>query len=483
MFDPDAAFVLRVIAGVIVGFEIVGVLAAVHAVMHSRTSQGAIAWLFPLVLFPFLALPLYWIFGRNRFRGYLLSRRAGESEVQRRVADGIAEYRRLFGAHLDSPASRFQVCEKLAKLPFSAGNKVELLIDGQQTFDAIFEGVESAQHYIFVEFFIIHDDEIGREFQKRLMSKARSGVRVWLLFDEIGSHSLPTSYKTELADAGVVVRSFSSTKGWGNRFQLNFRNHRKIVVVDGRLAYVGGLNVGDEYMGRSEKFGPWRDTHLALTGPTVSSVQLAFGEDWYWATDGQHLDAHWKNERCAEPGQNVLVLPTGPADTLESCGLFFVHIIHAAKKRLWIASPYFVPDNDVVAALKLAALRGVDVRILLPAKADHLLVYLSSFSFIAETEPAGVKFYRYQPGFMHQKVVLVDDDFAAVGTANFDNRSFRLNFEITIAVADNQFAADVEKMLSADLEQSRLVRADELHHRSFWFRLAVQSSRLLSPIQ
>ncbi len=463
--------------------EVLGILTSIHAIMYTRTPQGAIAWFFPLVLFPFLALPLYWVLGRNRFHGYLVTRRAGETEVQQRVAAGIERFRREFGVTPDEVTNRFHACESLAKLPFLADNHVELLIDGQQTFDAILEGIESAESYVFVEFFIIHDDELGRELQKRLIAKAKEGVRAWLLYDEIGTHGLPRAFIHELQDAGVVVRSFFSTKGWNNRFQLNFRNHRKIVVIDGITAYVGGLNVGDEYMGRSKKFGPWRDTHLKMTGPAVSCVQLAFGEDWYWSTSGQHLDANWDVERVADPGQTVLVLPTGPADELESCGLFFVHSIHAARNRVWIASPYFVPEKDVLSALKLAALRGVDVRILLPAKDDHQLVFWSSFSFITETEAAGVKFYRYQPGFMHQKVMLVDDDFAAVGTANLDNRSFRLNFEITVAVCGNQFAAEVEKILTTDFAASRQVDADELHRRPLWFRFAVQASRLMAPIQ
>ncbi len=465
------------------GIELLGLLTAVHAIMNTRTAQGAIAWFFPLVLFPYAAIPLYWIFGRSRFQGYLVARRKGDTKVQQVVADAVVEFRQRFGKELEGPAQRFDACETLAGMPFTSGNQVKLLVDGQQTFDAIFEGIASAESYIFAEFFIIHDDQLGREFQRRLMEKAQDGVRVWLLYDEIGSHHLSKAFKQELVDAGVEIRPFSSTRGWNNRFQLNFRNHRKIVVVDGKKAYVGGLNVGDEYMGRGKKFGPWRDTHLAITGPAVACVQLAFGEDWYWSTGGQHLQGNWEVEQSGDLGQDVLVLPSGPADELESCGLFFTHLINSAKHRLWIASPYFVPDEGIVAALNLAALRGVDVRILLPNKADHLLVYLSSFSYIAETEPAGVKFYRYEPGFLHQKVVLVDDELAAVGTANFDVRSFRLNFEITIAAADQQFAADVEQMLQSDFENSRQVKGGDLHSRPFWFRLAVRCARLMAPVQ
>jgi len=192
---------------------------------------------------------------------------------------------------------------------------------------------------------------------------------------------------------------------------------------------------------------------------------------------------NWDPEAADGGEQEVLALASGPADPFETCGLFFVHAIHSARHRVWIASPYFVPDAQVIAALQLAALRGVDVRVMLPEKPDHVLVYLSAFSFIEETEAAGVKIYRYQPGFLHQKVILVDDEFAAVGTANLDNRSFRLNFEITIAAADARFAAEVRAMLEEDFAACRLVKSEDLTGRSFWFRLAVSVSRLMAPIQ
>ena len=304
------------------------------------------------------------------------------------------------------------------------------------------------------------------------------------LYDEVGSRSVRRSrtFERDLTAAGVSIRPFGSNRRWRNPFQINFRNHRKIVVVDGRVAYVGGLNVGDEYIGRDPSFGPWRDTHVRLEGPAVHAVQLSFLEDWYWAAqETPPLD--WTPRPVSPDGQNVLVLPTGPADELETCGLFFVHMINAAQQRLWITSPYFVPDPQVMCALQLASLRGVDVRIMLPEHADHLLVYLSSFSYLEEAEQADVKIYRYQPGFMHHKVILVDDHLAAVGTANLDNRSFRLNFEITVLVDDRRFAAQVEEMLRRDFEQCERAHAEDLLQRSFWFRVAVRVARLMSPLQ
>jgi cardiolipin synthase len=305
---------------------------------------------------------------------------------------------------------------------------------------------------------------------------------VYLLYDEIGCIRLPGSYLRELKNAGVDVSPFNTTKGIRNRFQLNFRNHRKVVIVDGRIAYTGGLNVGDEYVGRSETFGRWRDTHVCVRGPAVQAVQFAFVEDWYWATH-RVPKLNWSPARSGSGDKNVLVIPSGPADDLETCGLFFVHAIHSARRRVWIASPYFVPNSKVVAALQIAALRGVDVRILLPEKADHVLVWLSSFSYYNETEPFGVRLFRFQPGFLHQKAMLVDDDIAAVGTANLDNRSFRLNFEITLMIVDEEFGARIKDMFEQDFADSRMVEQGELDARPMWFKFAVGVARLLAPIQ
>ncbi len=461
--------------------EVLGVAAAIHAVMQSRTSQGAVAWAVGLVSFPLVAIPLYLIFGRSKFQGYVKARRAGDLDIHRLAAD-VGQTALENQLICDQSHPQHGVLESLAMMPFTLHNRLELLVDGEATFGAIFEGIDAAEQYVLVQFFIVHDDDLGRELKDRLIRKAAAGVRVYFLYDEIGSHRLPRSYVGELRAAGVDARSFHTTRGRRNRFQLNFRNHRKIVVVDGRTAYVGGLNVGDEYMGRDPKIGPWRDTHLKLTGPSVHAVQLVFLEDWHWATD-ELPQVDWTPRPADGGDQKVLVLPSGPADQLETCGMFFVHAINSARHRLWIASPYFVPDAHVVCALQLAALRGVDVRVMLPQKPDHLLVYLSAFSYLEEAEKTGVKIYRYQPGFMHHKVVLVDDRLAAVGTANLDNRSFRLNFEITIIADDAPFAAQLAEMLKRDFARCKPATADDLARRGFWFKLAVQGARLTAPIQ
>jgi cardiolipin synthase len=281
--------------------------------------------------------------------------------------------------------------------------------------------------------------------------------------------------------AGIVTSAFHTTKGKTNRFQLNFRNHRKIVVLDGKIAYIGGHNVGDEYLGKHPKFGFWRDTHVEIEGPAVQFIQFSFVEDWYWATKGIP-ELNWEPCRAADGRENALVIASGPADHLETCGLMFAQVINEARERIWIASPYFVPDLQILSALKLAVLRGVDVRILLPEKADHRTVYLASFSYYQNTLPLGIKIYRYTAGFMHQKVFLIDSRCAAVGTANLDNRSFRLNFEITFLNYSSSFINEVESMLSNDFSRSQPATMDDYIRRPFLFKLAVRFARLLAPI-
>jgi cardiolipin synthase len=297
----------------------------------------------------------------------------------------------------------------------------------------------------------------------------------------VGSHKLTARYLRELGDGGVRIQAFNTRQGRANRFQLNFRNHRKIIVVDGKVAFVGGHNVSDDYIDGG-KFPAWRDTHVQLTGPVVQTVQVPFAEDWYWATKEILDDLNWEPAPAPGSDMSVLCLPTGPADEFETCTMLFLTAINEADDRLWIASPYFVPDETIMKALQMAALRGVDVRILIPNDPDHNTVYLAAFSYLEAAERAGVKIYRYQPGFMHQKVAIIDDHYTAIGTANLDNRSFRLNFEITMLFDDRDFNEQVAAMLEKDFAASKEAPATQYTGASFPFRLAVKISRLFAPI-
>jgi len=458
-----------------------GVISTYHVIMSSRTSQAAIAWSVSLCTMPFLALPIYWIFGRTKFHGYVDARRGRDRSTRSlidktldRLPDSVP------GAGELVPDQK--VIEKLAFMPFTNYNQVDLYTNGGETFAGIFGAMDQAEKYILVQFYIFRDDGLGRELLRHIRQACDRGVNVYLLYDEIGSARLGKRYLRDLRATGASVSGFRTTRGPNNRFQLNFRNHRKIVVVDGRVAFVGGYNVGDEYLGKHDRFGKWRDTHCQIMGPAALALQLSFLSDWFWAQEQVPEGLAWTPERAPERNEKVLVVPSGPADDLETWKLLMLQSIRQADDRFWLVSPYFVPDSDIVSALQLAALRGVDVRIMLPDKADHLMVWLASFTFLDQMDMPNVQFYRYTPGFLHQKVVLVDDELAIVGTANADNRSFRLNFEISITGIDPDFIQRVEEMLLEDFKHCRPTGSDEYRTRPFLFRFAASICRLMAPV-
>ncbi len=464
-------------------FQILGFLSAIAALRSTRTSQGTIAWIVSLLTFPYLAVPLFWIFGRTHFHGYVRTR----EEVRSRLQDRMAGQHEISADLLTGDTrEETRVIEKLARVPFTNHNETTILVDGDRTFSSLFTGMRSARTYILAQFYIIRDDRTGREFASILSERARAGVSVSLLYDEIGCYQLPRAFLDDLRQSGVTVYPFQSSKGRRNRFQVNFRNHRKIVVVDGRHAWVGGLNIGDEYRGMNPRFGSWRDTHLRLSGPAVLAVQFAFLEDWHWSSGG-FLELSWVPFRGSpdggsSTGDSVAIVASGPTVRMETASLLIQHMVNSAHRRLWITSPYFVPDEGVQSALKLAVLKGVDVRILIPQRPDHLLVYLSAFAFLGSMVEAGVKIYRYQPGFLHEKVFLVDDEIVGIGTVNLDNRSFRLNFEITAVIRNARTASSTEAMLTEDFSNAIRIEHDELSGKSLWFRLLARAAYLTAPV-
>jgi cardiolipin synthase len=467
---------LALISAVVLLLHAAGIVAAIHALMHTRTPQGAVAWVFGLVLLPYFTLLPYLFLGSKRFSGYVELHHSRQARLRQLDDPAALAMSAQYPPH--AGAQRYQGISEMLGVPFLSGHRLRLLINGAASFEAIFAAIAGAEHYVLVQFFIIHDDELGRRLQAALLERAAAGVRVHVLFDGVGSHDLPRAYSEILRAGGVQIHQFA-TRRWRNRFQLNFRNHRKVVVVDGWRGFVGGLNVGDEYLGRKPPLAPWRDTHMELQGPAVADLQLAFDENWHWIT-GQPLSL--LPPRPGDGQATSLIAATGPADAQETCSLYFVQAIHAARHRLWLTTPYLVPDSAVNAALQLAVFRGVDVRILIPAIPDHRTVFLASTLYAHESVRAGIRVFRYQPGFTHQKVLLIDDDTAAIGSMNLDNRSLRLNFEITALNIDTAFAAEVEQMLLADFEQAVEIDAADYERQHYLYQVLIHVARLFSPV-
>ncbi len=461
-------------------FYLAGFVCAGHAALTARTAQGAIAWSVSLVSLPFVAVPAYLVFGRSKFEGMIDAYEARQDEV-----DDLVDEIRVGLDDWTYPApdrpSVYKALKALSGFGLVRANRTELLIDGEATFASILSGIAAARDYVLFQFYMIHDDELGRRLKDALIERANAGVRIFVLYDEIGSQGLSRKYIADLLDAGVQVSSFRPNQGSRNRFQLNFRNHRKIVVVDGSSAWVGGHNVGDEYVGRDPEFSPWRDTHLRIDGPAALQLQAVVLGDWYWAT--REIPAlSWQPVPAEQSDTPVLIMPSSPSQRLETAGLMFTTALHSARERIWISAPYFVPDESVMKALELAALRGVDVRIITTGKPDSLPVYLAAFHYIRQLRNLGIRFYAYSPGFLHEKVMLIDDEFATVGTANFDNRSFRLNFEVTAVIVEEAFAAEMAAMFEDDFAHSVPIEPESLDEKPLYWRLGVALSRLAAPV-
>jgi cardiolipin synthase len=471
MFDLE----YTTVAGVILFIaELIGIALALNVVMSSRSSQGTIAWFISLIIMPVITIPLYLTIGRTRFNGYAELMRTKEKEIGIQWKDWFAH----MIAHEAQSNTQLKTIETvvhhLTRIPFTKDNQVALLIDGKATYDSMVEAINSASKFIYIQFYIVRDDNTGQRIRDALISKARIGIVVYFLYDEIGSLSTPENFFDIMRKESINVSGFKTTKGRNNRFQINFRNHRKFLIIDGKISFIGGLNLGDEYL-------DYRDTHLKITGPASQHIQLSFLKDWYWATG--EVAENSKTIICScNTNQAVSIVNTGPADDLSNCSILFTTLINMAQQRLWITSPYFVPDDVLLRALQAAAIRGVDVRIILPGKADINVVELASFTYYSCMIDYGVKLYRYNTKFMHQKIILVDNTLAGIGTVNIDNRSMHLNFEATALVADEQFSKEVAAMFATDLKNSTEIHPSHFENKSIIFRVAARISRLASPL-
>ena len=454
------------------------IYSATRAILHTRTAQGSMAWVLALLLMPFLTLPFYWVFGRSKFYGYI-------SRRQRIMAQANEQLDALDALHAceRQPEGRFAGLHTLARRlgagGFLGGNSLDLLIDGQATFDAMLAAIRSAQDFVLIQFYIFRDDDIGHRFQKALIERANAGATVCFLYDEMGAR-LSSTFLRELDAAGVQCRRFDPGRK-GNRLQINFRNHRKVLVIDGIVAFVGGLNVGNDYLGLYPKVGRWRDTHLRVEGPCAVQAQIAFFKDWYWAAD-MLPDIPVRVRRCDRSDATALIWHTGPADPQPECLLGWLELINATRERLWIANPYFVPPEPILEALRLALIRGVDVKLLMPGSNDSLLVALASQVHLADLASCGAQIYRWRDGFMHQKACLADDGLAVIGTTNLDHRSIFINFEIAAMSVDSGLIAMVERMLEKDFAASDRVSLDEFRNAGYWHKLACRAANLCSPM-
>lgn len=448
---------------------VVSLGAAYRALLTSRTPQGATAWILLILLLPLLGTLVYFVFGHADYKGFERDRQKSDKGM----FNGPSDRER------PKTASRLDPFARIAGLPITEGNTMSLLIDGDATFKALTEAINRATSRIYVQFYTIEDDHIGRALRDALVERARAGVEIWVLHDELPFFGLSRAFKKPMIAAGIRITRPQGPKRVLGPFQLNYRNHRKLVIIDGTVAFTGGLNVSKTYIGESS-IGAWRDTFARVEGPVVQQLGLHFSSDWLWST-GEDLSSHFAETLPAAGSSRALSLAPSPAEDLAAGNLYFIAAAHAARHRLWIATPYFAPDGDVLTALRFAALRGVDLKILVPGRSDHYLPYFAAMAYFDDVRSVGGEIWTYDHAFMHQKVVLVDDDVASVGSINLDIRSGLLNFEITVLMEGKDCVAEVKHMLETDFENASRVDFD-LTDRSLFPRVAARISRLFAPV-
>jgi len=442
-----------------------------------REPTSALAWCLLVLFVPILGSLLFVMFGYQSVHLPIKRKRRHAEAFRSRPSSpeepGLAEgYEGLAG-----------LARRLGARPATAGNAVTLYHTGVDAYDAMEAAIRSARHHIHMQFFITRADESGKRFMTVLAERAKAGVEVRFLYDAVGSWRLHSRVLNILRQAGgKAVPYLTLVNPLRRRIQINLRNHRKTLVVDGQVGFTGGFNIGDEYLGRSKFFGPWRDTFVRVEGPAVSGLQRVFAEDWDFSAD-EDLSADCYYPSVPESGDaTVQVAWSGPDQDIKTIREVYFAAIMRARRRVWLATPYFVPDAGLFDALCLAARMGRDVRVLCPFRPDKWLPHLAGRFNWGTLIRAGGHVYQYTNGFMHAKVLMVDDVWSSVGSANFDNRSLFLNFEVTCLIESPRVQAELEKAFLDDLRVSIRLDLETYTHRPFVAKMAENACRLLSPV-
>lgn len=465
------------------------ILAVIVIFMENKDAGPTWAWLMVLFFIPILGFILYLLFGQNLTRSSLFE---WEDRKKIGIEEMIAEQTSSFRS--GNFSCHNQVAENHQGLIYmllanndailTTNNTVKIFTDGREKFDVLFEDIKNAHDFIHLQYYIFKNDEIGSKLIQLLIEKAKQGVKVRILYDDLGSRSLRRRAFKELLAAGGEVEAFFPSKFPLINFRMNYRNHRKLVIIDGMIGYIGGFNVGDEYLGLNKKFGYWRDTHLRITGSSVHAIQTRFILDWNQASHRHDISYLPTLFPTVQPKGNIAmqIVSSGPDSEWEQIKYGYIKMILSARKSIWVQTPYFIPDESLLDAVKIAALTGKDVRVMIPNKPDHPFVYWATFYHIGKILKAGAKVYIYDNGFIHAKTIIVDHTLSSVGTANIDVRSFRLNFEVNAFLYDEGIAQALTESFYEDLKVSKELTLEEYNRRSLIIRFKESISRLLSPI-
>lgn len=460
--------------------------AATILICEYKRPAKSIAWLSILFIFPIIGFIMYYFIAREYARRKKVHGH-GSDNTDKQEIQGVP-----YKVSLDSKKGEESFLpgeqrlrdwlRQVPRAPITELNRVGILTNADVTYEAMLEEIGKARDHIHFEFYTIRDDAIGRRFLEALIAKAKAGVAVRVIYDGVGSHTLSKAYITSLKRAGIDVKPFLKPLIAFFDKRLNYRNHRKIVVVDGLVGFVGGINIGNEYLGGDPKLGFWRDTHVMLHGDAVYDLQRTFLTDWFFVSGESLVGNRYFPAHSEQEPSFVQVISSGPDARWDAIQEMYFAGLIAAKNRIWITTPYFIPDPSITMALKTAAISGVDVRIILPFKADSAIVQYASKSYLQELLQVGVRFYLYRKGFIHAKVIIVDDIMATVGTANVDMRSFFSNFELNAVMFDGKVISRLESDFEMDLEACTEVKRTEFEMRSRSEKRKERIARLLSPL-
>jgi cardiolipin synthase len=450
-----------------------------------KDSTSAMAWCLFVFFLPILGPFFFFIFGYQHVYRPLMRKRRHRRHYESSRSTGRSGDHAIVQPTPDA-GDNVGVIGRLAQrcgaFPVGFGNAVDIFSEGEDTLNAMLEAIRSAQHHIHLETFILQPDDAGRAMMDVLVERARAGIQVRLLYDAMGTHRLSRAFLKPLTDAGGKASVFLPVNVLRRRIQINMRNHRKILVIDGSIGFVGGMNIGNEYLSLSPRFGYWRDTHLRIAGPAVAGLQHIFMEDWDFATSGHLQERGFFPELKAMGPHAAQIIDSGPDRDFKAIREIYFAAILQARKRVWIASPYFVPDPGLFDALCLAGYRGIDVRFLGLFQPDKWIPFFAARYYWHNVLNSGVKIYQYTKGMMHSKVVIVDGEWASVGSANFDMRSLHLNFEANALLYSTAIAAQLEQAYLRDLDVSIRLDKQVFRARPFPGQLIDNACRLMSPV-
>ncbi|OFI05933.1 major cardiolipin synthase ClsA [Clostridium acetireducens DSM 10703] len=466
---------------------IINIVLIIFLIFFERRNPSVTwAWLLILTLFPILGFLVYLFLGQNLSRQKMFDKKIINDIKQNECIKNVVNCYKCDLSLLENK-DIIKMHYRNAKALYTQNNEVNLYFNGEEKFNALFEEIKKAKKFIHMEYYIIQWDDLGNKLINLLTEKAKEGVEVKLLFDAMGSRRLNFRRKKalkSLIDAGGnYAVFFPSLFAFINK-RINYRNHRKIVVIDSEIAFLGGFNVGDEYLGKSKKRGHWRDTHMKISGEAVNDLETRFLLDWIYAAK-ENIEDYYKyflpkNFKTKNVGMQIV--SSGPDHREQYIKNGYAKIINNAKNYLYIQSPYFVPDETLLDALKMSSLSGVDVRIMIPGNPDHKIVFWAGQSYISELLNAGIKVFLYKKGFIHCKVIMSDNSVCSIGTANMDIRSFKLNFETNAFIYNTEITSILKNQFIIDMKNSREINLKEFKNRPKINKILESITRLLSPI-